>query len=467
MKTAFTLKSKYLYLFALLVITISFSFYNLGQQPIAEFDEARNGINAIEILQSGEWMKLRYAGTPDHWNNKPPLFIWLTALSLKWFGFNLFAFRLMAALSITGAVFVCYKICRLYRSEVFSFFTCLLLIPVEGFIGQHVGRTADFDASLILLLLLAAYNFLKYIDFYFKNGLIYCGLFIGIGFLIKGPATFIFVPTFLLYSIYRNKLKKTLKSKRLYLAVGLCFLFPVLYYFTLAANNTDWKDALNRLFLNDIGERFTKSDFENTGEGAGLSFFFIFLDSHFNLWNYFFYLSLIIIGINSVKKKILFKGNNLLVFSGILWLSLALFFSLAATTHRWYLSPALPFIAITTTTGLALLKKKWVISVLVVPALIFTFSRKLYQLHHPGPTPGFIIENGSTIKSAKRLLIAGAPPRQNILLYVYLNNPNVKFISKKDYADNCSNNPETIFLSYQHNRATLKENGPCQVIYYH
>ena len=46
------------------------------------------------------WLSPRYGG--QLWFDKPPLFYWLTALSMRWFGVTEFAARLPSALLSVG-----------------------------------------------------------------------------------------------------------------------------------------------------------------------------------------------------------------------------------------------------------------------------------------------------------------------------------------------------------------------------
>lgn len=48
-------------------------FTNLGETGISDCDEARHGINAYEMMQSGDYVVTTYRGEPDYWNLKPPL----------------------------------------------------------------------------------------------------------------------------------------------------------------------------------------------------------------------------------------------------------------------------------------------------------------------------------------------------------------------------------------------------------
>ena len=82
-----------------IALASSVLFYRLGALPIEVWDEGRIVINALEMAHSGLSLITTYGGIPDHWNTKPPLFIWLMSLSIRVLGPNEWAVRLPSALS--------------------------------------------------------------------------------------------------------------------------------------------------------------------------------------------------------------------------------------------------------------------------------------------------------------------------------------------------------------------------------
>ena len=49
-------------------------FTNLGEATISDCDEARHGVNAYEMMQSGDYVVTTYRGHTDYWNLKPSCF---------------------------------------------------------------------------------------------------------------------------------------------------------------------------------------------------------------------------------------------------------------------------------------------------------------------------------------------------------------------------------------------------------
>ncbi|MGE5317095.1 MAG: ArnT family glycosyltransferase, partial [Chloroflexota bacterium] len=198
----------------ILLITLSafFCFWKLGSEPLNEWDESRNGVNAVEMIQNGDYVNLYYAGEPDTWNAKPPLMIWLIAASFKIFGYNEFALRFPAAMAAFLSLIVFFHLVSRYSDKVVAFFTCIILLTVDGIVGKHVGRTGDFDALMLLFLLISVYYFLSYVDFNSKKGLFLSAVFLGLAFYTKGLASLIIVPGLFVYAVFTKKLLSILKD---------------------------------------------------------------------------------------------------------------------------------------------------------------------------------------------------------------------------------------------------------------
>jgi 4-amino-4-deoxy-L-arabinose transferase-like glycosyltransferase len=75
------------------------SFFALESTHIRDFDEARYGVAASEMLHSHSALVTTYAGATEYWNLKPPLGYWLLELSFEVFGETPFALRAPAAIS--------------------------------------------------------------------------------------------------------------------------------------------------------------------------------------------------------------------------------------------------------------------------------------------------------------------------------------------------------------------------------
>lgn len=448
------INSKYLFFLSIL-ITFFFCFYNLNEFPLEEWDEARNGINAIEMIQNGDWMNLHYAGEIDNWSFKPPLFIWIIALSFKAFGYSAFALRLPSAIFTLFTFIILYRLIKIDHSDLFATLTCLILLSVKGIVGFHVGRTGDFDAMLLFFLLLGIWEFWQYEKTQRSIHIIGLSVAWGVAFWVKGPAALVFLPALLLYLILKGTWQNWLTNRTTYLAIflwlGMAGSWFGLMFFK---DNT----AGTQILVNDLLTRFTDTEFEKQNHISQLGFFINYLDACYNVWNYVFY---VVVIIALIRLKIVFKSlqqRPLQLLAICIWASLGLFLSLAATTHRWYFAPALPFVVITTVGGILYASKKWKwIPYIVVGLLLFTISRRFCEIATPPVQPIFISKNCESIKMANKVIQLGYLPPQNRLLYFYFCNQNI-FFGKDENWQEVVNKKDVLLVFeefYQKNKAQL------------
>lgn len=82
-----------------LIATLSFTllFTGLHRGDLSGYDDAAYAHEAKQILKSGDWWTLRLNGYPDF--DKPPMFVWILAVSMKIFGITDFAAKFPSALA--------------------------------------------------------------------------------------------------------------------------------------------------------------------------------------------------------------------------------------------------------------------------------------------------------------------------------------------------------------------------------
>jgi 4-amino-4-deoxy-L-arabinose transferase-like glycosyltransferase len=122
--------------------------------PMEVWDESRVANNAIEMAIHGRWMVTTFGGLPDHWELKPPLLVWVIAALLRTDMDPMLAIRLPTILSTMGCVLLVYASCRLLLADRLAGLIGGLLVACSVlFMGNHVGRTGDYDAVLCFLTL--------------------------------------------------------------------------------------------------------------------------------------------------------------------------------------------------------------------------------------------------------------------------------------------------------------------------
>ncbi len=87
-------------------------FLHLEVMPYIVWDESRLAVSAFEMLHNHNYWVVTYGNHPDLWSVKPPLMIWVIALSFKILGYNTLALRLPSALFGLMTVLLVYQFCK-------------------------------------------------------------------------------------------------------------------------------------------------------------------------------------------------------------------------------------------------------------------------------------------------------------------------------------------------------------------
>ncbi len=158
---------------------------------IMDVDAAQYASMSREMLQNKSYLQLYDVG--NEYLDKPPFLIWASALSMKVFGINNFAYRLPSFLFSVLALYSTYKLSRLYYSKSVSSLAAGVLGCCQAFfLMNHDVRTDTILMSCVIFSLwhLAAW----YKDEKFYHFLLGC-TGIALGMMTKGPIA-LMVPVF-------------------------------------------------------------------------------------------------------------------------------------------------------------------------------------------------------------------------------------------------------------------------------
>ena len=140
----------------LLLFLSSFLFiYGLGGASLFETDEYIYTQIAKEMVKTGDFVTLHFMGKP--WFIHPPLYMWLTAATGKFFGFSETVARIWCAIfGVIGVVFT-----YLLGKELFSRRAGIIAGVILATTMQYIiqSRIAVFDPPLVALMLAAVYFF--------------------------------------------------------------------------------------------------------------------------------------------------------------------------------------------------------------------------------------------------------------------------------------------------------------------
>ena len=315
----------------LVIISTVVYFSNLGGTSIYVLDEAKNAGCAMEMKHRGDWIVPTF--NDQLRTDKPPLHYFFMMVSYTLFGTTPFAARFFSALAGILLILVVFKNLKRLFNEPIAFYTALILLSsIQLAVQFHLAVP---DPYLILLITISLFSFFKgYHDdakhlkwFYICSAL---------GFLSKGliavllPGLIIF-----LYLLFIKSLNwKIIKKMKLGLGIVLFCVLALPWYIAVGmATEGDW---LRGFFLEHNLERYT-STMEGHG-GFPLSPFVILVGALLPF-------SVFILQAVSLAWKER-REKPFLLFSMIVCVVFAGFFSFSKTVLPSYPAPAIPFLAI-------------------------------------------------------------------------------------------------------------------------
>ncbi|MCL5004189.1 MAG: glycosyltransferase family 39 protein [Patescibacteria group bacterium] len=318
-----------IYFLTAAVFALFFMFYRLGVNHLIEFDEGIYGLVAKNILKSGDWVTLQWNyGHP--WFDKGPLYLWLTALSLKVFGLNAFAVRFWSALlGFVGCLSLFWLGSILYNRRV-GFLAAVVLASTTGYLyyarlGMLDVPNAAFNVLALVFLVKSQKN---------QKYLLLAAVVLALAFLNRGFLGFLSPTAFFVYLLWKRLFNYSPKIIFFAAVVFLLILLPWHLLETLKYGGTFWQVYLgHQMFL-----RFAKAI---EGKNAPLFWYITVAKTHLRLW-FIVLLPALPYIVYRIYKKV--SNCDLLVF---LWaLVTFVVFTAAKSKLIWYIMPLYPPLAL-------------------------------------------------------------------------------------------------------------------------
>lgn len=188
------------YLFIIIVSSLLFIPF-LGGVHLFDWDEINFAESAREMIVSGDYVTVRINYLP-FWE-KPPLFIWMQALSMKIFGVNEFAARFPNAVCGILTLIILFAIGKKYYNPKFAFIW--ILCYIGSFLPFLYFKSGIIDPWFNLFIFCGIFFFFRFVNENKNFLIIVSAISIGLGILTKGPvALLIFI---LVAGIYLIKIK--------------------------------------------------------------------------------------------------------------------------------------------------------------------------------------------------------------------------------------------------------------------
>ena len=311
------------------------------------WDEARLALNATGILEHGQWLVMLYREQPDLWNTKPPLMVWLQALSMSALGYNELAVRLPAALAALATTLALFWYGQRYlRGPLMGWLAAVVLLSSPGYVAFHVVRTGDYDALLVLWTTIGVLAFGNYLITGSGRVLwLVTGAFI-LAVFTKGIAGVLGLPALILAAACTKQLPALLRQRHLYLG-GLVLLIAVGGYYL--AREAAAPGYLAAVWANELGGR-AGAAIEGHRESIGW-YTSLLATSKYSFWLAFSLVGLIL----GIRHQPLSPEYRLTTFWGcwVGWYIVLL--SAVQTKLTWYDAPIYPVLALLAAFGISML----------------------------------------------------------------------------------------------------------------
>ena len=221
------LKQPRLALFWVLAIALIALLINLNGWSVVEASEARYAEISREMFRSGDWLHPTLLNIRHY--HKPPIVFWLTSLGFQLFGVNAFGARFFLQLSVVAQGALTYGIAqRLFDNHRKALLAALIYLSLPlSLIG---ARNLTTDCFLTTLVLATIYSMSAYYCQRQVWAIYSSALFIGLGFLTKGPAIFVVPFFFWIYLMLARKEDYRVPVKHLLIALLLCVGLGLSWY---------------------------------------------------------------------------------------------------------------------------------------------------------------------------------------------------------------------------------------------
>jgi 4-amino-4-deoxy-L-arabinose transferase-like glycosyltransferase len=219
------------YLFIVAFASILFIPF-IGNIPLFDWDEINFAECAREMLVSDNYSSVQLYYKP-FWE-KPPLFIWMQAISMNVFGVNEFAARFPNALCGIITLLVIYRVGKKFYDAKFGLIWCF--VYASTLLPHLFFKSGIIDPWFNLFIFSSVYYLIQHTNnpvgvFGVKTAL-FSGFFLGLALLTKGPAALILVGLTFTVFLVLVKFKKVSSIK--YVALFfVAFLITGLSWFTI------------------------------------------------------------------------------------------------------------------------------------------------------------------------------------------------------------------------------------------
>lgn len=313
----------------LCIFAVLYILGNIATGSLATWDEAVYANISGNIVKTGDWLILHQGSRA--WFDKPPLYMWCTAVFYKLFGISEFSARLTSGLFGLFTVLLVYMFAKRLKGDRAALLASLILLAAPHFL--QYSKMGMMDVTLTFFITLMLYLFWKGQDkpyLFFWSWIAFL-----LAYLTKGIAAAVGPAVIFLYCILSRNLN--ILIKREFLIGAAVSIFSILIWH-LIQFLISGPVAVNNYFGFHVFKRTLTALEEHSG---GINFYQKAIFNKNKPWGIIYYPAIAYILWFALRRKdrkyILFCAWIAVVF--VIW-------TLVRTKLHWYIIPIYPAIAI-------------------------------------------------------------------------------------------------------------------------
>lgn len=328
--------SRTIHIIVLVFISCTILVPKIKDTPLHDWDESRHAINALEMVNSGDWITATYNNGPDMANIKFPLGAWLIAINYKLFGVNEISVRLWSVIFTVLTTVLVYLWGSLFQNRWLGLLAALIFISSTQVAGLHAGVTGDYDAGASFFLTLSLFLFTIAYKKKRESFLFYSMVSVGLGTMYKSfvPG---FIPLIIIFIclLFSKEMRYFLNFKNILICAGIIAIIISPWLIVRSMSDSSFVSKLLRF---DYWNRLT----EAVDNHAGSFWYYIAsMKASFYPWLYFLPLGLFFVV--KIYKK--YKDDSSLILP-VSFFTIFFIFSIAQTKNVWYILPIFPVMSV-------------------------------------------------------------------------------------------------------------------------
>jgi 4-amino-4-deoxy-L-arabinose transferase-like glycosyltransferase len=313
----------------LLVFACFYIIGNIGTGSLTTWDECYYSLLAREMQANNTFHKLTFFNSP--FLEKPPLYIWLTALSYKAFGISEFSSRITSAVFGVLTVLLTYSFGRRLSGKRAGLVSALILLALPHYL--HFSKLAMLDTTLTFFITFMVYAFIRGEED--SRYLFLSAVSFGLAYFTKGFAAFLGLFIVSGYALLTGK-HKLIISRNFIMGIVVSVSAVIIWY--TAQYLAFGMEQVKSYFDFHILQRASRAI---EGHMGGINFYQKAIFNKNKPWCVILFLSFAYMLFRAIKKRE--KAAILLS----VWAAASyILYSLVKTKLHWYIMPVYPALAL-------------------------------------------------------------------------------------------------------------------------